>query len=230
MIYIGYDPREQQAYDVCEFSITQRSSLEVRKLFTEEMDFYDRNTGEPQSTDFTFSRFFVPYMQNYEGYSIFVDCDFLFLDDPQKLIDIAKKDSSKAVWVCKHPRYIPNTVNKMDNIPQNSYEKKNWASLMVFNNSHPDCKKLTLEYLNNHTPGLDFHRFKWTDNVGSLPLDWNCLDDYYHLDNPSAIHYTDGGPWFEEYQNTFYSELWKNEQNFLTSVQKIVNINMNNKE
>ena len=213
MIYIGYDRREVLAYDVCEYSIKRRSNLPVKKLYTEDIPEYTRDTGEPQSTDFTFSRFYVPLLENYEGYSIFVDCDFLFLADPQELIDTAMADPNKAVWVCKHPRYIPNSEIKMDDIPQNAYRRKNWASLMVFNNSHHACRRLTKAYLNNHTPGMDFHQFKWVsdDEIGSLPLDWNCLDGYYHLDNPKAIHYTDGGPWFDDYYNTFYSHLWNQE-------------------
>ena len=39
-------------------------------------------------------------------------------------------------------------------------------------------------------------------------MEWNCLDDYYHLKSPNAIHYTDGGPWFDGYENTMYSDLW----------------------
>lgn len=211
MIYIGHDEREQLAFDVCDFSIKQRSNLETVCLRSKDIETYDRYLGEPQSTDFTFSRFWVPYLSNYKGYSIFVDCDFLFLDDVEKLIDIAKQDPSKAVWVCKHPKYIPNTVIKMDNISQNNYEKKNWASLIVFNNSHSDCKALTPKYLNTHPKGIDFHQFKWTENIGSLPLDWNCLDGYYYLENPRAVHYTDGGPWFEKYKHTEYSHLWDKE-------------------
>lgn len=210
-IYIGYDEREKLAFDVCNFSITSRSRVETVCLKSQDIDSYSRNLGERQSTDFTFSRFWVPYLDNYKGFSIFVDCDFIFLDDIEKLLEIAKEDTSKAVWVCKHPRYIPNTDAKMDNIAQNNYERKNWASLMIFNNSHDDCKSLTPEYLNNHAPGIDFHQFKWTENIGSIPLDWNCLDDYYHLENPKAIHFTDGGPWFAKYRNTFYSQLWKDE-------------------
>jgi len=226
MIYIGYDPRECEAFEVCAFSIKDRSSLPVRRLYTKDMPEYKRDTGEPQSTDFTFSRFFVPYLSNYEGYSIFVDCDFLFLADPQALIDMAMSDPSKAVWVCKHPRYIPNSVSKMDNIAQNQYDKKNWASLMVFNNAHPDCRALNLHTLNDHVPGMDFHQFNWTteENIGSIPLEWNCLDGYYHLENPKAIHYTDGGPWFEDYQDTFYSDYWIKEfkimNNSLTEQEK----------
>lgn len=213
MIYIGYDAREVLAYGVCAGSISRRSEMEFKKLYTENMPFYTRDTGEPQSTDFTFSRFYIPWMNNYEGFSIFVDCDFLFLSDPQELLDIAMNDTDKAVWVCKHPRYIPNSEIKMDDIPQNAYRRKNWASLMVFNNAHPACKSLTLDYLNNHVPGLDFHQFEWVDDkyIGSLPLEWNCLDGYYHLDNPKAIHYTDGGPWFKDFEETFYSSKWHKE-------------------
>lgn len=210
-VFIGYDEREKLAFDVCNFSIKQRSKVETVCLKSSEIPEYSRNLGEAQSTDFTFSRFWVPYLSNYEGFSIFVDCDFLFLDDVEKLIEIAKKDTSKAVWVAKHPAYIPNSTIKMDNIHQNNYEKKNWASLMVFNNSHPDCKALFPDYLNTHAPGIDFHQFKWTEKIGSLPLDWNCLDDYYHLDSPKAVHYTDGGPWFDKYRTTFYSSIWLEE-------------------
>lgn len=210
MIYIGYDPREDIAYEVCKFSIESRSVIDTRKLYSKDIDLYTRS-GDTQSTDFTFTRFWVPYLSRYKGYSIFVDCDFLFLADPEELIDIAISDQSKAVWCAQHPRYTPNSHKKMDSMAQNSYYMKNWSSLMVFNNSHPDCKKLRPEYLNNHKPGLDFHQFKWTENIGALSLDWNCLDDYYLLDNPKAIHYTDGGPWFEGYENTMYSDKWNDE-------------------
>lgn len=210
MIYIGYDPREEIAYEVCKFSIESRSVIDTRKLYSKDISLYTRS-GDSQSTDFTFTRFWVPYLSRYRGYSIFVDCDFLFLADPEELIDIALSDKSKAVWCAQHPRYIPNSHKKMDSMAQNSYYKKNWSSLMVFNNSHPDCKKLRPEYLNDHMPGLDFHQFKWTKNIGSLSLDWNCLDDYYLLDNPKAIHYTDGGPWFDGYESTMYSDKWTEE-------------------
>ena len=65
-----------------------------------------------------------------------------------------------------------------------------------------------------HKPGLDFHQLRWLDDedIGNIPLEWNCLDDYYYLETPKAIHYTDGGPWFENYQDTMYSDVWLNEQ------------------
>jgi hypothetical protein len=117
-----------------------------------------------------------------------------------------------AVSVVQHPSYNPNTEIKMDGVAQHRSLRKNWASLMVFNNEHPSNKILTPEYLNNHKPGLDFHHFKWLkdEEIGSIPLEWNCMDGYYHLENPKAIHYTDGGPWFgDKYQDTMYAKEWK---------------------
>ena len=215
-IYIGYEERERRAYDVCEHSL-RYSTLEVKKLRSQDMPDYNRDWGEPQSTDFTFSRFWVPFLSDYTGWSFFVDCDFLFLADPGELIKTF--DPSMAAYVCKHPGYIPNSQLKMDGIPQHRAYRKNWASFMAFNNEHPSNRILTPHYLNNHKPGLDFHQLRWLNdaNIGSIPLEWNCLDDYYHLENPKAIHYTDGGPWFEDYKETFYGELWKQAESQMTS-------------
>ena len=207
-IFIGYDPREVRAYDVCKNSL-KYTTLSVHKLFSEDIEEYSRDWGEVQSTDFTFTRFMVPYLSEYQGWSFFVDCDFLFLADPGMLIE--NFDDSKAVYCCQHPGYIPNSQIKMDGIPQHRAYRKNWASFIAFNNADPSTAILTPEYVNNHRPGLDFHQLRWLkdEEIGSIPLEWNCLDDYYHLEHPKAIHYTDGGPWFEDYQDTFYGDLWK---------------------
>ena len=127
-------------------------------------------------------------------------------------------DPSKAVYVVKHPGYIPNSQIKMDGIAQHRAYRKNWASFTLFNNEHPKNSTLTPHYLNNYRPGIDFHQFRWLDDedIGSLPLEWNCMDDYYHLENPKAIHYTDGGPWFDNYQETMYSDIWNEEYKWLT--------------
>ncbi len=209
-IYIGYEEREHDAYRVCKHSIELLSVIKPVPLKSQTISEYKRNWGEPQSTDFTFTRFWVPYLSSFTGYSIFVDCDFLFKSNPMNLAQYINPDL--AVSVVQHPSYNPNTEVKMDGIAQHRSYRKNWASLMVFNNEHPSNKILTPDYLNNHRPGLDFHHFKWLkdEEIGSIPLEWNCLDGYYHLENPKAIHYTDGGPWFgEKYQNTRYSKEWK---------------------
>ena len=221
-IYIGYEEREHDAYEVCKFSIEYQNRRrketgtwawddhpDIIQLRSKSIPEYNRNHGEPQSTDFTFTRFMVPHLSEYKGWSFFVDCDFLFLADPGMLIE--NFDDSKAVYCCQHPGYIPNSQIKMDGIPQHRAYRKNWASFIAFNNAHPSNAILTPEYVNNHRPGLDFHQLRWLkdEEIGSIPLEWNCLDDYYHLEHPKAIHYTDGGPWFDDYQDTFYGDLWK---------------------
>ena len=211
-IYIGYDEKEHIAAEVCKFSILHYTdpllSPDIHFLKSQDILEYVRPREEKQSTDFTYTRFMIPYMNNYKGFSVFCDCDFLFVTDIMDLI--FSIDKTKAVSVVKHPSYIPRTETKMYGIDQHIMQKKNWASLIVFNNEHPANKHLTPEYVNTRMPGRLIHQFEWCApyEIGSIPLNWNTLDDYYLLDNPKAIHYTDGGPWFEDYKKTMYSDYW----------------------
>lgn len=211
-IFVGHDPREQEAFDVCKYSINVRSEIPVEKLSSKDIAEYDRPWYK-QSTDFTYTRFLVPYLMKYKGWAMFVDCDFLFLSDPCKIIRENDHLLKYPVSVCKHPQYIPNSKIKMDGIEQHSMWRKNWASLILFNCEHPSNKVLTPEYVNTQD-GRSMHQLSWLDDseIGSIPLNWNVLDEYYLIDYPRAIHYTDGGPWFEKYQNTTHSVFWKIEQ------------------
>lgn len=208
-IYIGYDEREHIAAEVCKFSIEQRTvDPDIHFLKIQDIPEFVRPREPFQSTDFSYTRFMIPFINNYKGFSVFCDCDFLFLNDISDLM--TSIDKTKAVSVVKHPTYIPRTETKMYGIDQHIMQKKNWASLIVFNNEHSANKLLTPEYVNTRMPGRCIHQLEWCApyEIGSIPLDWNTLDDYYLLDNPKAIHYTDGGPWFDDYKNTMYSDLW----------------------
>jgi hypothetical protein len=208
-VYIGYDAREHVAAEVCRFSIKENSGVDSIFLKSQDIPEFTRPKEQNQSTDFTYTRFLVPFLNDYKGISVFCDCDFLFLHDIKEMI--SDLDLSKPVHVAKHPRYIPNSLIKMDGIQQHQMPRKNWASLIVFNNEHEVCKKITPEYVNNVQPGRLLHLFDWVQDadIGSIPLEWNTLDGYYHFKNPKAIHYTDGGPWFKDYQETQYSNIWK---------------------
>ena len=63
-----------------------------------------RERNPLQSTDFSFSRFLVPYLCGYEGWSLFMDCDMLMLDDIAELW--ALRDERYAVQVVKH-EHVP---------------------------------------------------------------------------------------------------------------------------
>jgi len=98
----------------------------------------------------------------------------------------------------------------MDGQIQFPYPRKNWSSLILFNNEHPSHKFLDV---NGMTPA-ELHQFDWIadKDLGELPERWNWLvgyyDDLWAYDDPSALHYTDGGPWFEETKDCDYSDLW----------------------
>lgn len=214
MLYIGYDPKEAEAYDVCKFSINQVSDMQTKKLWSGDIPEYNRGfPSEPQSTDFTFTRFLVPWISRIEcqPYSIFCDSDFLFLKDPINLIWLAELNPDIAVHVCKHPKYFPNSSTKMNNIPQHTMHRKNWSSLMVFNNNHSALDILDCNFVNTTFPGRELHEFSWLKekDIGSIPLDWNCLAGYYHLADPLAIHFTDGLPTHgEQYEHSAYADSW----------------------
>jgi lipopolysaccharide biosynthesis glycosyltransferase len=154
----------------------------------------------------------VPYMCGYEGWSIFVDCDFLSRGNIVELFKL--RDDTKAVQVVKHD-YVPQEETKFLGNVQTKYEKKNWSSLMLFNNSR--CTALTPDYVNKAS-GLELHQFKWLHDkeVGELPTEWNHLVGEYGYD-PKAkmVHFTLGGPWFKDYETVDYAEEWFYEHKLL---------------
>lgn len=150
----------------------------------------------------------TPYLAAYDGWSIFTDCDFLFTDDVRKIIE--NLDPAKAVHVVKHS-YTPAFQIKMDGKEQHVYPRKNWSSFIAFNGAHPDVKALTPAVINSAEPAY-LHRFQWTSDemIGELPVAWNFLVGEYPKPEqvPVAIHYTNGGPWFDNHQDVDFGDLW----------------------
>jgi hypothetical protein len=212
-VYIGYDPREAAAYSVLAHSINTRASQPVSitpVALSQLKGIMHRERNPLQSTDFSFSRFLTPYLSNYEGWSIFMDCDMLVLDDIARLWEL--RDDRYALQVVKHD-HKPKEDTKFLDAPQSKYEKKNWSSVMLFNNAK--CKALTPDFVNSAS-GLELHQFKWLNNedlIGKLPHRWNHLVGYdpYEPD-VSLIHYTIGGPYFDEYVDCDYADLWFKER------------------
>ncbi len=207
--FIGFDSREAIAYSVLAYSIMARAScpVTVAPLALPQLaGVLTRERHPLQSTDFSFSRFLTPFLSAYSGWSIFMDSDMLVLDDIAKLYDM--RDERYAVMVVKH-QHIPREEVKFLDQPQSNYEKKNWSSVMLFNNAL--CRALTPEYVNKAS-GLELHQFKWLGNdalIGDLPSTWNHLVGY---DPPrtgvSLVHYTLGGPYFDEYRDCEYAAEW----------------------
>ena len=213
-IFIGYDSREDMAYQVAKETLEKHSSvpLEITPLVQLELrhkGLYWRESDPLSSTEFSFTRFLTPHLAGYTGWALFCDCDFLFRGDIATLLDYA--DGAKAVMCVTHD-YRPTETVKMDNKAQHLYPKKNWSSFMFINCSHPSVKALTPKVVNEQT-GMYLHRFEWLtdDLIGELPVAYNYLEGWHTKDdcpNPIGVHFTRGGPWFNEWQNVEYAAEW----------------------
>ena len=215
-VFIGWDSREDIAYQVCKQSILDTASIpvEVFPLKQKELKkkgLYNRPVDTLASTEFTFTRFLVPELCNFEGWALFIDCDMIFKTDIKKLFD--QVDDRYAVMCAQHD-YTPTEDTKMDGQKQYHYPRKNWSSMILFNCSHTSNMELTKEVVNNEThTGAFFHRFSWLPNseIGRISHTWNWLVGWYNEPTdgtPNLIHYTEGGPWFEKYQDCEYSNDW----------------------
>jgi hypothetical protein len=216
-VYVGWDPREDISYQVCEHSIKRRDPgatvIPLKQKDMRASGMYRRDIDRLATTEFTFTRFFVPYLNDYKGWAVFCDCDFVWKVPTTELEQYC--DDSKAV-VCVQHDYTPKEGDiKMDGQVQTVYPRKNWSSMVLWNCAHPKNKILTPELLNKETPQF-LHRFSWLEDedIGSLPHEYNWLVGWYKEPRdgaPKILHYTEGGPWFDGYRDCEYADVWKKE-------------------
>jgi hypothetical protein len=209
-IYIGYDSRESVAFHTLSHSILRRSSvpISIAPLVQGQLKgVYRRSRGPTESTEFSLTRFLVPHLSGYSGWSVFMDCDMLCRVDIAELEQEMARQPDKAVLVCKHD-YVPKGERKFLDQVQTRYPRKNWSSLMLLNNAR--CRALTPDYVNSAS-GLELHRFAWLEDaaIGELALEWNWLvDEYPHNAAAKIVHYTRGGPYFDAYRGCDYADEW----------------------
>lgn len=209
-LFVGWDSKEPIAWQVLASSILRRASIPVAILPLTRQSvsrIYTRVRTQTEATEFSLSRFLVPYLSHYQGLSVFMDCDMLCQVDILELWLEILAQPGKAVWCCQHD-YIPKDLIKFDGHEQTKYPRKNWSSFVVWDNAK--CKALTPEYVNTAT-GLQLHRFQWLEDaqIGTLPLTWNHLVGEYPP-NPDAkiLHYTNGTPCFPDYAHCDQADLW----------------------
>lgn len=185
-IYIGYDDRQVISYTVLQGSIVCQASQPVAIVPLSLPTLPIKRVG---LTPFTFSRFLVPWLQDYRGWALFMDADILVLADIAQLFALA--DDSFAVMVVQNPRRFE------------------WASVILFNCGHPANKALTPAYVDD--PKAPLFKFGWLKNhdIGDLPREWNHLVGY-DKPRPDAklVHYTMGIPPFEETRMCEYADHW----------------------
>jgi hypothetical protein len=220
-LFIGYDPREAVAYHVFSNSAIRHSSrpLAIHPLAQKNMEGYQDPKqvleGYPQSNQFIFSRFLVPYLMDFKGVAAFFDGDMLLRDDVAKLFDQADLLARKAVWIVKH-NYKTKSETKYLNQVNKDYPRKNWSSVILWNCAHYKNRVLTPDYIANAT-GQHLHRFEWLDDddIGTLQAEWNWLPDEYGPNKwAKLIHFTLGTPCFldEQYSLAPMAEEWHRER------------------
>lgn len=179
MVFIGFDPRQPVSYQVLHHSISVRASkpVSITPLIIEQLPIVRQGL-----TPFTFTRYLVPWLCNYEGEAIFMDSDMLCLTDITK---IPRNDSAISV--------VKNAL------------RFEWPSLMVFNNEQ--CKTLTPEYIETKSP----QDLSWAPTIGELPSAWNHLVGYDRPQAAKIIHYTQGIPGYPEVADCEYAKEWMDE-------------------
>lgn len=230
-VYIGWDPREIDAWEVARYSLLRRCSrpIQVHKLRLSEMQergLYTRPTKRvgnrlvdelsirPDydgsiSTEHANSRFLTPHLAR-TGWALFMDGDMLVRGD---IADVFEGlNPAHAVYCVKH-LHRPRNITKMDDQLQTRYRRKNWSSFMIFNCDHPANKALTLEKINKW-PGRELHAFSWLVDwqIGELLPDWNYLVGYSDPEiQPKVVHFTEGTPDMAGYEHCEYAEEWREE-------------------
>jgi len=241
--YIGVDHREPEALRVAEASAKAYASRPLTIRHLEHLDLRRRNffnrpwrttgdgltiderDGKPFSVQFSHSRFLTPIVAKAEeraGWALFSDCDWLWLDDPFKILKEA--DLTKTVMVVPHD-FTPNGAVKMDGQQQVGYPRKLWSALMLWNLASD--KIPSLDYVNNAS-GRELHSFAWLkdSDIGFLSEAWHWIPNYspttaQALDDEdrgkpcpiNGIHFTYGPPvpgMFDR-ELTPFDQFWTNE-------------------
>lgn len=183
-IFIGADTRQPVAFNVLAHSLYERASapISITKLDIRQLPMVTRRG----LTDFTYLRYLVPYLCNYEGVALFMDADMLCRCDIHELNFTPEQFQGAAAGVV------------------NEIERFEWPSLMLFNNAL--CKKLTPEYINTGKP----QTLEWADKLIALPKEYNHVVPYSGT-NPDAkiVHYTQGIPIHRETMDCEHGQEWR---------------------
>ena len=69
-VFIGYDSKEKVAFNVLAYSILKNSTkpVSITPIYLPNIrNIFKRERNSLSSTEFSFSRFMLPYLMNYEG-------------------------------------------------------------------------------------------------------------------------------------------------------------------
>lgn len=192
-VFVGYDPRQPVAAAVAAHSCWTRASEPVAIVRLQLLQLPITRRG---LTEFTYSRFLVPWLSGFQGWSLFLDADMLCLDNVADLVALGRSQEPAAVHVVQHR------------------QRFEWSSLMLFDNAR--CQALTPAFVEDSNNAL--FDFKFADRVASLPPEWNHLVGYNEPNRRAKIvHFTKGVPVWAETEQCEFAEEWRAELRRLNS-------------
>ena len=223
-VYIGWDPRDALAFEVCARSLRAHASVPVEVVALKDWelrarglywrDYYvdargqmwDARDGRPFSTAFSYTRFCVPLVEEYgEAPVVFCDADMLWRADVAELVENL---DGAAVACVKHEHRPPERVKMTGNL-QTVYARKNWSSLMVLRPSR--CAGLT-PYAVNNMPRDWLHGLRWVADadIKGLAHEWNWLEGWSDPGLvPKVVHFTRGTPDMAGHADAAYADEWR---------------------
>jgi hypothetical protein len=228
-VYIGWDQRDALAYEVCAASLLRHASVAIEIVALKDWELrargvywrpyqvdergqmWDARDGKPFSTNFSYTRFCVPLIEDYGAEPVvFCDADMLWRADIAELLDLVGPSFAQgaAVACVKHEHRPPEREKMTGNI-QTVYARKNWSSLMVLRPTA--CAGLT-PYAVNNMPREWLHGLCWIDEAGikGLPEAWNWLEGWSDPGlEPKVVHFTRGTPDMPGHEGAAFAEEWR---------------------
>lgn len=187
-VFIGYDPRQPLAYNVLQHSIVRHASkpVSITPLILRQLPIKRRGL-----TEFTYSRFLVPYLCGFRGKAVFMDADIVVNGD---IVELFEEGGMSAVSVMQE---------------QPKFE---WASVMLFNCGA--CLRLTPEFIEDEANQL--FDLSWAPYVGAIAPEWNHCVGYQEPKAAKLYHYTQGLPCWDVTRGLPEDEAFDREAELLT--------------
>ncbi len=185
-VFIGYDDRQAVAYTALQQSIIETAScpVSVTPLMLHTLPISRRGL-----TPFTYSRFLVPWLCDYEGFGLFLDADMFFVSDIAELYSSFNDDIAVSV------------VRSIAQFEQ--------TSVLLFNNSHPKNRQLTPEFIEHTEQNLLGLGWLAPEDIDELDPKWNQLVGYQECsDEAGNLHFTMGVPAFPETSTSPFIDQW----------------------
>jgi hypothetical protein len=189
-VFVGFDPRQPLGFNVLQSSIHRYASAPISVIPLQLRHMPVKRRG---LTEFTYSRFLVPFLSAYAYQAIFMDADIVVKGDIVELFDQA--DPLCAVQVMQE---------------QAKFE---WASVMLFNNYL--CRTLTPEFVDD--PANVLFDLAWAEKVGTFAPEWNHCVGYAEPKEAKLYHYTQGLPCWYETRGLPEDAAWLEEHKYMTN-------------